>query len=108
MPDHVHTIFTPLVDQLRSEVVSLASISKAIKGASAHLINRRLNRTGTVWQEESFDHGLRSSEGLDAKVESILNNPRRLGWVQRPEDYPWLWVARAHLGPDAHVWAAGR
>jgi len=101
-------IFTPRIDQRRSEVVSLASITQAIKGASAHLMNRRLNRTGAVWQEESFDHVLRSSESLDAKVEYILNNPCRKGLVQRPEDYPWLWVARAHVGPDAHVWAAGR
>ena len=40
MPDHVHLIFTPLVDEVISEAVSLARITKAVKGASAHLINR--------------------------------------------------------------------
>jgi REP element-mobilizing transposase RayT len=39
MPDHVHMIFTPLVDIEKSEVFSLARITKAIKGTSAHLIN---------------------------------------------------------------------
>ena len=36
MPDHVHMIFTPLVDIEKSEVFSLARITKAIKGTSAH------------------------------------------------------------------------
>jgi REP element-mobilizing transposase RayT len=80
MPDHVHLIFTPLVDRARCEVVSLARITKAIKGASAHLINRQLGRTGTVWQEESFDRVLRYSEKLDEKMEYVLNNSsRRVG-----------------------------
>jgi hypothetical protein len=52
----------------------LARITKAIKGASAHLINRALSRSGTVWQEESFDRVLRCSEKLDEKVEYVLNN----------------------------------
>jgi putative transposase len=53
MPDHVHMIFVPLIDVDRSEVFSLARITKGIKGTSAHLINRRLGRPGRVWQEEA-------------------------------------------------------
>ncbi len=92
MPDHVHLIFTPLLDGAILEVVSLARVTKAIKGASAHLINRRLGRRGTVWQEESFDRVLRFSEKLDEKVEYVLNNPVRRGLVVNHEDYRWLWV----------------
>ena len=95
MPDHVHLIFTPLIDFGLHEVVSLARITKAIKGASAHLIDRRLGRKGAVWQEESFDRVLRCSEKLDEKVEYVLNNPVRRGLVSRPEEYRWLWVAPA-------------
>jgi REP element-mobilizing transposase RayT len=60
MPDHAHLILTPLLDEQRGEVCSLTEITCAIKSASAHLINRRLNRHGRVWQEESFDHIVRS------------------------------------------------
>jgi hypothetical protein len=81
-----------LIDPVLREVVSLARITKAIKGASAHLINRRLQRFGTVWQEESFDRVLRSSEKLGEKVQYILNNPVRKGIVSLPSEYPWLWV----------------
>jgi REP element-mobilizing transposase RayT len=55
-PDHVHMIFTPLVNHQAREIYSLASIMDAIKGASAHQINRALGRKGSVWQAESFDH----------------------------------------------------
>jgi putative transposase len=72
MPDHVHVIFIPRVDASKSEVISLARITKAMKGTSAHLINRRLNRRGRVWQEESFDRVLRTTEKLDEKLLYVL------------------------------------
>jgi REP element-mobilizing transposase RayT len=92
MPDHVHLIFTPLIDQERSEVVALAQITKSIKSASAHMINRRLGRHGPVWQIESFDRVLRSSEQLDAKIAYLRANPVRRGLVSLPEEWPWLWM----------------
>jgi hypothetical protein len=55
------------------------------------LINRRLSRQGPVWQEESFDHVVRSSEGLDAKVEYVLQNPVRKGLAADWREYPWAW-----------------
>jgi len=77
MPDHVHLIFTPLIDYEAMEVFSLAKIMDAIKGASAHKINKALHSKGRVWQPESFDHVLRSSESLDAKIAYLLENPVR-------------------------------
>ena len=91
MPDHVHMIFTPLVNTEAMEIYSLAEIMDAVKGASAHKVNKMLGRKGQVWQAESFDHVLRSSEGLDAKVQYLLENPVRLGLVADWTDYPWLW-----------------
>ena len=44
MPDHVHMIFTPLVNQQAMEIYSLAEIMDAVKGASAHGVNRALGR----------------------------------------------------------------
>jgi REP element-mobilizing transposase RayT len=92
MPDHLHMIFTPLIDRRKMEVISLAEIMDAIKGASAHKINRALARRGRVWQTESFDHVIRSSENLDAKIAHLLENPVRAGLATRWEEYEWLWV----------------
>ena len=47
-------------------------------------------RFDTVWQEESFDRVLRTSESLDAKVAYVLENPVR-GLARVPEEYPWKW-----------------
>jgi len=91
MPDHVHLIFTPLIDHEAMEVFSLAKIMDAVKGASAPKINKALHRNGRVWQPESFDHVLRTSESLDAKIQYLLDNPVRRGLVRESSDYPWLW-----------------
>jgi len=85
-------ILTPLEDRDRLTITSLSEIMKAIKGTSAHAINRRLNRRGAVWLEESFDHVVRSSESLDAKIAYIVANPFRRGLVKVPSEYRWLWV----------------
>jgi REP element-mobilizing transposase RayT len=91
MPDHVHLVFTPSVNVLASEVYPISEIMDAIKGASAHKVNRILGRRGKVWQTESFDRVLRSSENLDAKIIYILENPVRAGLVTEWKRYPWLW-----------------
>jgi REP element-mobilizing transposase RayT len=94
MPDHVHMIFTPLVNEEALETYSLAEIMESIKGASAHKVNKVLGRKGRLWQPESFDHVLRSSESLDAKIVYVLENPVRLGLVDEWADYPWTWEKR--------------
>ena len=89
MPDHVHMILTPLIDSEHQGIFSLTRITQAIRSASARAINQKLRRTGPVWQEESFDHVLRSSEGLDAKVEYVVQNPTRKGLVRDWREYRW-------------------
>ena len=63
-----------------------------LEGATAHRINKLLRRSGPVWEEESFDHVLRSDESLKKKCEYIRQNPVKAGLVERAEDYKWLWV----------------
>jgi REP element-mobilizing transposase RayT len=100
MPDHVHMIFTPLINHSAMEIYSLAEIMDAVKGASAHKINKTLARKGRVWQAESFDHVLRSSESLDAKIIYLLENPVRAGLVARWDQYRWGW-RKADINPFA-------
>ncbi len=97
MPDHVHLLFTALRDAA-GWPFSLPEILKGIKGSSARSVNKLTGHCGPVWQEESFDHVLRSNESLQQKLEYIRQNPVRRGLVQRPEDYQWLWVEEAKCG----------
>lgn len=91
MPDHVHLLFLPLRDE-NDWPFPLVDIMQCMKGATAHRINKLLHRSGPVWEEESFDHVLRSDENLKEKAEYIRQNPVRRGLAQKPEDYRWLWV----------------
>jgi REP element-mobilizing transposase RayT len=92
MPTHVHLVFTPLRDQ-EGWPYQLRFILKQLKGCSARSINKLLDCSGVpVWQDESFDHVLRSNESLAEKIEYIRQNPVRAGLVHTPQDYPWLWV----------------
>ena len=92
MPDHLHMLFDLLPDFQTNEVFSLAEVMSTLKGVSAHGINRLAGRRGAVWEEEFFDHYVRTPEELDAKLRYIRQNPVRAGLVAEPEDYPWLWV----------------
>jgi REP element-mobilizing transposase RayT len=102
MPDHVHLLLTPLLDE-KGWPHALPSILKLLKGTSARSVNQLLGSCGPVWQEESLDHVPRSQESLGEKLEYIRQNPVRRGLVKRPEDYPWLWVEQATCGTDTLV-----
>ena len=69
MPNHVHVIVTPIGDH------ELSDILHSWKSFTAKAINKLLQRTGTFWQKESFDHIVRSPESLDRIVLYILQNP---------------------------------
>jgi REP element-mobilizing transposase RayT len=98
MPDHVHGLLTPLRDR-EGWPFPLVDILQCAKSATAHHINRLLHRAGPVWEEESFDHILRSDESLEEKYEYIRENPVKAGLVEQAEDYQWLWV-EAGLRPQ--------
>jgi REP element-mobilizing transposase RayT len=90
MPDHAHLLLSPL-RATDGWNFSLPQIMHAIKGASARKINLLLNRRGPVWQEEFFDHVLRSNDSLAEKADYICQNPVRAGLVKAEGEYPWLW-----------------
>ena len=46
-----------------------------------------------VWQENFFDHRLRTDETLGGKADYILQNPVRAGLAKNIEDWPYVWKA---------------
>ncbi len=91
MPDHVHLLLRPLRGP-DGWPYPLVDILQCLKSATAHRMNKVLHRDGPVWEEESFDHVLRSDESLKEKCEYLQQNPVRRALASRPEDYRWLWV----------------
>jgi REP element-mobilizing transposase RayT len=68
MPDHVHLLFSPERDQ-DGWPFPVVDIMQCLKSVTAHRINKLLHLSGPVWEEESFDHVLRSDESLKEKCD---------------------------------------
>ena len=72
MPNHVHLLICLLDD------TDLLRQCYSWKRFSAVKINKVLGQTGRFWQEESFDHLVRSPEQFCAIQEYIRKNPSHL------------------------------
>ena len=69
MPNHVHVLVTPLKEHELSEILH------SWKSFTAKQINHALGHAGAVWQDESFDHVVRSAAQLERFRDYIRNNP---------------------------------
>jgi len=71
MPDHVHFFCSAELDGK-----ALPTFMLAWKQWTSKRIARELNLSGTVWQEEFFDHVLRSSESYSQKWDYVPGESR--------------------------------
>ena len=82
MVNHLHILIYPETD--------LSRITKAIKSFSARRANTILGRSGQpFWQDESYDHWVRTPEELEKIVRYIEANPVTAGLASRPQDWRW-------------------
>lgn len=88
MPNHIHLVFTPLPKD-NEGYHSLSKIMQKIKGRIAYQSNPLLNRSGTFWQHENYDHVVRDEAEWQRIIMYVLNNPVKAGLVQQWQD--WLW-----------------
>jgi REP element-mobilizing transposase RayT len=87
MPNHVHLLITPQVE--------VSALLRRLKGASAREGNKLLGQTGRpFWQDESYDHLVRSADEFHRIEKYILQNPVRAGLARSAEEYPWSSIAR--------------
>jgi REP element-mobilizing transposase RayT len=82
MANHVHILIRPHV--------ALHKAIMNIKSASARAANKILGRTGKrFWQDESYDHWVRSDREGGSIIRYIHNNPVTAGLVSNPENWRW-------------------
>jgi putative transposase len=82
MANHVHVLMRPLVP--------LSKALMNIKSASARAANAELGRSGRhFWQDESYDHWVRSERERGLIIRYIHHNPVTAGLVTEPEAWPW-------------------
>ena len=83
MPNHVHTLFSPLAEWRMSK------ITHSWKSFTASQCNKILGRSGTFWEKESFDRYIRNEQHFQNAVKYIENNPVKAGLCQQPADWRW-------------------
>ncbi len=81
MPNHVHAVMKPLSD------FELEDILESVKRFVSRRVNLRLDRSGTLWEQESYDRIIRNEEHLYRVVQYIGRNPAKAGlsredWVR--------------------------
>ena len=97
MPNHVHALIYPLV-QSNGDIYPIAHITYTWKKYTAMLINKATDQTGSLWQQESYDHLIRSEKELYQVLEYILENPVKAGLAQTWDQWRGTWI-REDLKP---------
>jgi putative DNA methylase len=96
MPNHVHMLVSPHVP--------LPELTKTLKSFSAKRANQALGLTGNpFWQEESYDHLVRSQREVERIRLYIEYNPVRAGLVREARDYRWSSASRTDLPVGGRV-----
>lgn len=81
MPNHIHFLVKPFAN------VGLEEITHSIKSYTAHEANKMLNRSGTFWQQESFDRYIRNQKYYVNVIKYIENNPVKAGLCAKKDDW---------------------
>ena len=98
MPDHVHFFCSPT-----DSAKKISLFVGKWKEWTCKRITEKINDTifkndddiNHLWQEEFFDHVLRSEESYYQKCLYIYNNPVRAGLVDNPEE--WKYSGHIHF-----------
>ncbi len=76
MPNHVHMLMdTSIQLDNNTPIVQVGKWMQLIKGGSSREINKFLSRSGTLWNEESYDHYVRNRDAYFRIKRYIENNP---------------------------------
>lgn len=82
MSNHLHLLMRNEEGWTREMLEDLARF----KNYTAREAYKVLDRTGSFWAREDFDHWIRSREKFEGTVRYVANNPVKAGLVERWED----------------------
>jgi len=74
MPNHVHVLVRPLAGHAIDKVLH------TWKSYTANEINKALGRSGSLWQNERYDHIVRDPQALWSIANYIVTNPVKAGY----------------------------
>lgn len=91
MPNHIHWVVKLFEKDNSGNLVYLQDILHSVKRYSSNKINKVVNRSGTLWQKESFDTTIRNDRHLFNAINYTLNNPVKAGLVSDWRDWKGSW-----------------
>ena len=101
MPEHLHTLLVP------RDGTSISQVMQSIKGYTARLVNKIMDRRGPLWQRSFYDRMIRDERQLLEAVNYVHANPVVAGLVENPEAYLYSSAGRNDL-VDLEVYLWGR
>ncbi|MBX2976928.1 MAG: transposase [Ignavibacteriaceae bacterium] len=97
MPNHIHIVFIPQFEKLTvnseyNDKYPIGGLMGSIKKYIALNANKILNRRGSFWQDENYDHVIRNSNELSKVVKYVLQNPVKAGLAETPDKFKWNYI----------------
>jgi putative transposase len=84
MTNHVHLVLEP-----PEAVENLGRLMKRLAGRQTRYVNRRLARSGTLWEGRYKSSPIQTDAYFLACCRYVELNPVRAGMVADPDSYPW-------------------
>jgi len=98
MANHVHLVIEP-----GENVHDLSRLMKRLAGRQTRYVNKRHNRSGTLWEGRFKSSAISTDEYLLACCRYVELNPVRAGIVSDPADYRWSSYG-AKIGAQENDW----
>ena len=108
MTNHIHFLVTPEKED------SISTTMKVVGSRYAQYINKKYQRTGTLWEGRNRSSLIQTEKYLLTCYRYIELNPIRAGMVKRPEEYKWssygmnAWGDPGWLSPHEEYLALGK
>lgn len=87
MPNHVHMMLTLLPD-----APVLFKVMQDLKKYTGLHSNRNLGREGQFWEDESYDHVVRTEKSFYRIANYILRNPVKAGFVKEWQQWSYTFA----------------
>lgn len=87
MPNHVHMLV-----YVERFLKPFFKTMQSIKRHSSRKSNLILNRQGSFWHEENYDHIVRNQEELNNIINYIMRNPVKAGLVNNADEWKWRYL----------------
>lgn len=98
MTNHVHLVMTPSSD------TGISSVMQSLGPRYVQYVNRRIGRTGTMWEDRHFGSVVETDRYLLTCYRYVELNPVRAKLTDHPDGYPWSsYQSNAYGEPDPVV-----